>query len=136
MGYITDKQHNKFHVMTPIRKMMLNDENIKGYVQDKIYPVICPEDALNGSFIVYSRDSYGIEKTHQGIYQQNCRVYISCVASDYDTANNIAEAVFNCLQRIVNYKDKNTVINEINMVDSTEDFADDRFVITMAYEIK
>lgn len=130
------KQHNKFHVMTPIRQMLLSDTVIHGLVQDKIFPVICPEDAMNGSFIVYSRDSYGLQKTHQGIYEQNCRVFISCVSSDYDTASSIAEAVFNRLQGSHNYSDNNTVINSINLEDSTEDFANDKFIVTMMFEIR
>lgn len=64
----TRKKLTKFRVCTNIRNFLLNDESIKAFVDNRIYPIIAPE-GTEGDYIVYVRDSYGIQRTHQGIYQ-------------------------------------------------------------------
>lgn len=124
--------------MTPIRQRLLQDPFIQQIVGTRIFPVIAPEKAPNGPFIVYTRDSYSIQKTHQGIYEQKCTVFITCVSSDYDQLTELCEYVYKCLQGIYSYNDASTgvIINSIDLVDSTEDFANDLYIGTLAFEIK
>jgi len=135
---IADKNDTKFKVMTPIRQKLISDASINAIVNGRIYPVIAPETAPTGPFIVYNRDSYSIQNTHQGIWEQRCIVFLSCVASDYDVMTNLCEMVYKSLQGFYQYRDASTgvVINSISLTDSTEDFANDLYVGTLAFEIK
>lgn len=135
--YIGNKQNTKFTVMNDIRTKLLADTDIHAMVADRIFPVICPEQIPNGAFLVYSRDSYGIDTTKQGIYEERCNVFISCVSPDYDEANRLAEKVFLCLQGFWNYRNNETgvIINRVNLNDSTEDFANDKYIVTLSFEI-
>lgn len=92
--YIGNKNNTKFKVMWDIRSRLLEDPDIHSIIADRLFPVVCPEQIPNGAFIVYSRDSYGLDTTKEGIYQERCTVFISCVSSDYDEANLLAEKVF------------------------------------------
>ena len=96
-----EKLRTKFSVCTLIREMLLSDSTIKELVENKIYPIIAPE-STQGNYIVYVRDEYSIERTKQGIYEQNCVVYISCVSEDYDVSQQMADAVFQVLDNRYN----------------------------------
>lgn len=135
--HILGKQDTKFRVCTTIRKILLQDDDVKALVGDKIYPIVSIEEAPEGNFIVYQRDSYSIRKTHQGIYEQECAVFINCVSTDYDESQRMAEAVFNALQNVHNYVDEidNIIINEINLEDSIEDYAAGKFLQILKFEI-
>ena len=69
---------------------------------------------------------------------QKCSVYISCVSADYDDANNLAEEVFLRLDGFANYENPETGvrISRITMTDATEDFAADRYVVTLKFDIE
>lgn len=135
---IGNKDNTKFKVMSILRTKLVNDPVIKAIIGDRLFPVICPEDIPAGAFIVYSRDSYSIKSTKQGIYEHDCIVFLTCVSSDYDEANDLAEAVYKSLQGFYNYSDPSTgvVINSIELYDSTEDYSNDKFIVTLALEIK
>lgn len=129
---ITD---TKFSVCTEIRKHLLDDPKIKELVGDKVYPIIAPE-GTTGNFIVYVRDQYSISKTKQGVYEQTCIIFITCVAERYDISQEMADAVF---QSLVGRYKKDTgkfVINNIDMLDSTEDFLDGLYIQTLEFNIK
>lgn len=134
---IGTKQNTKFTVMSDIRNKLLEDPEIRSIIANRIFPVTCPEEIPNGAFIVYSRDSYGIDTTKQGIYQERCNVFISCVSSDYDEASMLAEKVFMCIHGYWNYKNNETgvIINQVNLNDSTEDYANDKYIVTLSFEI-
>lgn len=129
------KIDTKFSVCTELRKLLLDDSVISDLVGNKIYPIIAPE-GTEGDYIVYVRDQYSINRTKQGIYEQTCIVFISCVSSKYDTSQKIAEAVFNCLDSKYKITTENLVINSIEMLDSTEDYADDVYIQTLEFSIK
>lgn len=135
---VNGKKNAKFTVMSDIRAALLSDPAIRSHVADRIYPVVAPENSPSGPFIVYTRDGYGIERTKQGIYIQRCSVYISCVSADYDDANRLAEEVFLRLDGFANYENPDTGvrISRMTMTDSTEDFAADRYVITLKFDVE
>lgn len=129
------KIDTKFFVCTELRKILLEDPIISDLVGTKIYPIIAPEGTL-GDYIVYVRDEYSISRTKQGIYEQKCIVFITCVSDKYDTSQKIAEAVFNCLDGKRNITTENLVINNIEMLDSTEDYTGDVYIQTLEFSIK
>lgn len=127
----------KFTICTAIRKMLLEDEKLKELVGNKVYPIIAPEN-ITTNYIVYQRDEYSIDRVKQGISNQNCIVFITCVSSDYDTSCLLAEAVFNCLDNRYNINTETQSIRSIQMTDSTEDISinKDNYIQTLAFEIK
>lgn len=128
------KEKNKWGVCTVIRQMLLADETIKSLVGNKIYPIVAPEKT-QGNYIVYQRDEYSIDRTKMGIATQKCVVYISCVSSSYDTAQEMAVAVFNLLDGEYNINEKQCSIKQIHMTDSTEDYEGDCYIETLQFEI-
>jgi hypothetical protein len=136
--YITDKENTKFKVCNRIRKFLLENKTIQMLVGNRIFPIISIEQAGQGDFIVYQRESYSQMKTKQGIYDQQCTVFITCVSSDYDTSQEIAEQVYLTLQNVYNYidQDNGIIINQIDLEDSTEDYAADRYLQVLKFRIQ
>lgn len=136
--YITDKENTKFKVCNTIRKFLLENKTIQMLVGNRIFPIISIEGAGQGDFIVYQRESYSQMKTKQGIYDQQCTVFITCVSSDYDTSQEIAEQVYLTLQNVYNYidQDNGIIINQIDLEDSTEDYAADRYLQVLKFRIQ
>lgn len=136
--YITDKENTKFKVCNTIRKFLLANKTIQLLVGNRIFPIISIEQAGQGDFIVYQRESYSQMKTKQGIYDQQCTVFISCVSSSYDTSQEIAEQVYLTLQDVYNYvdPDNGVIINSIDLEDSTEDYAADRYLQVLKFRIQ
>lgn len=132
---MSGKKQTKFAVCTLLRELLLKDEEVSKYVKNQVYPIIAPENT-SGNYIVYIRDEYSIERTKQGIYNQNCIVYISCVSTNYDTSQEIADAVFQCLDNKYNISNDKQYIESIEMIDSTEDYDGDVFIQTLQFKIK
>ena len=118
---------SKFKIGTTIRQLLLNDEKIHNAVGDNIFPLIAPEETT-GSFIIYQRDEYSKAYTKQGIYEEACVMYITVVADTYDTSQKIAIDVNDLLE---NYTDN----FRIRLTDSTEDYADSKFIQVLKFEI-
>jgi hypothetical protein len=135
--YILNKQDTKFKVCNVIRKFLLGNETLKLLVGNRIYPIMAIEGVGDGDMILYQRESYSQSRTKQGIYEQSCSVFITCVSSDYDTSQEIAEQVYLTLQDVNRYIDEETgiVINKIDMVDSTEDYAADKYIQVLKFQI-
>lgn len=131
----TSKKQTKFSVCTLIRKMLLENEIVKELVEDKIFPIIAPENTKS-DFITYVRDEYSIDRNKMGISTHICTVYISCISSDYDKSQDIADAVFQCLDGNYNINTEQQNIRSIYMTDSTEDYAGDNYIQTLAFQIK
>lgn len=127
--------NTKFSVCTEIRKMLLEDSKIKELVDNKIFPIVAPEGTV-GNFIVYVRDQYSISKTKQGIYEQQCIVFVSCISDKYDVSQEIADAVFQCLVGRYKIDTGKIVINSIEMLDSTEDYGKGMYIQTLEFSIK
>lgn len=129
------KFQTKFSITTLIRQILMEDEAIKNIVGDKIYPIIAPEKT-DGAFLVYVRDSYSFVRSKQGIWQQICKVYISCCSNDYDESVALADAVFQALEHNHYHIDEDKdYMRYINMYDSTENVVDDTYIQTLAFEI-
>lgn len=133
--FYPSKLQTKFSVCTLIREKLLADEKIKELVGTQIYPIVAPENT-QGSYIVYVRDEYSIDRTKVGITFHNCIVFISCVSSSYDESQLIADAVFQCLDGKYKINTKAHNINAIEMIDSTEDYDGDVYIQTLSFSIK
>ena len=118
---------SKFKIGTTIRQLLLNDEKIHNAVGDNIFPLIAPEETT-GSFIIYQRDEYSKAYTKQGIYEEACIIYITVVADTYDTSQKIAIDVNDLLE---NYTDN----FRIRLTDSTEDYAESKFIQVLKFNI-
>lgn len=135
ISFYPSKLQTKFSVCTLIRERLLNDEKIKELVDSRIYPIIAPENT-QGNYIVYVRDEYSIDRTKTGIVFHNCIVFISCVSSSYDESQEIADAVFQCLDGKYKINTEAHNINAIELVDSTEDYDGDVYIQTLSFSIK
>ncbi len=133
--FYPSKLQTKFSVCTLIRERLLADEKLKELVANKIFPIIAPE-GTEGSYIVYVRDEYSIDRTKVGISFHNCIVFISCVSSSYDESQLIADAVFQCLDGRYKINSEQHNINAIEMIDSTEDYDGDVYIQTLSFSIK
>lgn len=135
IDFFPSKQQTKFDVCNVIRQMLIDNEAVNNLVQDNIFPIVAPE-GTKSDFITYIRDEYSIDRTKMGIYSHQCTVFISCVSSSYDKSQLIADAVFQSLDGNYRINDNKQYISSINMVDSTEDYANDVYIQTLAFEIK
>lgn len=137
MGQLVQGKFNtKFNVCSAIRTILLNDDNVKALVNNRIYPIVAPEKT-QGNFIIYQRDSYSLKKTHMNIYEQSCSVFITCVSNSYDESQLMADSVYKALQGLYCYKDEDTgvVINSIDLTDSTEDAVNDKYIQVLYFNI-
>lgn len=136
--YITNKEDTKFKVTTVIRKFLMENNTLKLLIGNRIYPVLAIEEAGEGDFIAYQRASYSQFKTKQGLYDQQVSIIITCVSSDYDTSQEIAEQVYLCLQDIYNYIDEETgiIINHIDLEDSMEDYGAGKFIQILKFKVE
>lgn len=135
ISFYPSKLQTKFSVCTLIREKLLEDEKIKELVGTQIYPIIAPEGTTN-NYIVYVRDEYSIDRTKTGIVFHNCIVFISCVSSSYDESQEIADAVFQCLDGKYRINTEAHNINAIELIDSTEDYNGDVYIQTLSFSIK
>nr|DAM58650.1 MAG TPA: Protein of unknown function (DUF3168) [Caudoviricetes sp.] len=135
ISFYPSKLQTKFSVCTLIRERLLADEKIKELVDSRIYPIIAPE-GTEGSYIVYVRDEYSIDRTKVGIAYHNCIVFISCVSSSYDESQEIADAVFQALDGKYKINTEQHNINSIELIDSTEDYDGDVYIQTLSFSIK
>lgn len=87
----------KFKVTTEIRSMLLADQDISDIIDDKIFPVMAPENTP-GMYIIYQRDQYSIDRTKMGPLMEKCRVYINVVGSSYTETQDLAEKIFYALE--------------------------------------
>lgn len=118
---------SKFKIGTTIRNLLINDTDIKALVDDKIFPLIAPE-GTEGDFIIYKRDEYSKDYTKDGIYRESCIIYITVVSDTYDKSQKIAILINDLLE---GYEDN----YNIRLTDSTEDFAEEKFIQVLKFNI-
>lgn len=117
----------KFKIGTLIRKLIIEDEQINTLIGENIFPLIAPEDT-QGSFIIYKRDEYSKNYTKDGIYRENCVIYITVVSDTYDEAQKIAIMINDLLEGYGQ-------TFKIKLTDSTEDYEDNKFIQVLQFTI-
>lgn len=127
------KAKSKFRIGTSIRKLLIENEAVKEFVGEKIFPLVAPQET-KGDLIVYYRDEYSKDYTKMGVYNDNCKVYVVIVSEDYDRSQEIAEAVNEALECTFFQNTDNQI--QIRLSDSTEDYADNKYIQVLLFEIK
>ena len=127
------KAKYKFRIGTVIRKILIDNEDVKQLVGDKIFPLVAPQ-STEGDLIVYYRDEYSKDYTKMGVYNDNCKVYVTIVSDSYDRSQEIAEAVNNALEGTFFQNTDNQI--QVRLSDSTEDYADNKYIQVLLFEIQ
>ena len=128
------KSHQKWQIGNDIRVLLLADADIVQAVGQNIFPVIAPVDT-DGDFILYKREKYSKNWTKMGVVEDDCQISITVISDNYDSATAIASMIDNCLTGQHFIKD-NTVRMNIDLVDSTEDFEDNKYFEVLLFRIK
>lgn len=127
------KAKPKFRIGTTIRKILIENEKVKELVGDKIFPLVAPQ-STEGDLIVYYRDEYSKDYTNMGVYNDNCKVFVTIVSDNYDRSQEIAEAVDNALEGTFFQNTENQI--QVRLSDSTEDYADNKYIQVLLFEIQ
>lgn len=127
------KAKPKFRIGTTIRKILIENEEVKKLVGDKIFPLVAPQ-STEGDLIVYYRDEYSKDYTNMGVYNDNCKVFVTIVSDNYDRSQEIAEAVDNALEGTFFQNTDNQI--QVRLSDSTEDYADNKYIQVLLFEIQ
>lgn len=123
---------SKFKITTKIRQKLLNDPEINKIVKKKVYPIVAPE-GTEGDFIVYQRDGYGKKRSQMGTAQTNPSVFVNAISVDYDRSQHLAYLIDKCLDPDINDPESDL---RMLLVDSTEEFSDDKFIQVLLFEIQ
>ncbi len=121
---------NMFKITAEIRSLLLQNEEIKGFVGERIFPIMAPE-GTDGDFIVYQRDGLKQEYTQMGVAGQTAVIYVTAVSDSYVRNNSLASLIYDTLSG--DYKDPDM---RIQLEDSTEDFIDKKFIQVLQFSIK
>lgn len=119
-----------FKITTEVRTILLDEPEIVSLVNDRIFPVIAPENT-EGDFITYQRDGYKQVYTKMGVADQIPYVNVAAVSSDYDRSQELASLIYDTLSGEFSNPDI-----YIQLEDSTEDFIDNKFIQVLQFSIK
>ncbi|BEG98107.1 DUF3168 domain-containing protein [Bacteroides sedimenti] len=118
----------KFRISSAARDILMADTTVRALIGSRIFPCVAPEDT-DEDFILYYRDKYAVEQTKQGIYMQTATVMFAVVSNGYERSQEIAEAIFIALT------ESNTA-TRFELIDSTEDYSDKKYVQLLLFEIQ
>lgn len=119
-----------FKITTEVRTILLDEPGIVSLVDDRIFPVIAPENT-EGDFITYQRDGYKQVYTKMGVADQIPYVNVAVISSDYDRSQELASLIYGTLSGEFSNPDM-----YIQLEDSTEDFIDNKFIQVLQFSIK
>jgi hypothetical protein len=119
---------SKFKAGTLIRNILKSNADILELVGDNIFPLIAPKDTV-GDIIVYQRDKYSKEYTNMGVSSQQCLVNVGVISDDYDRSQELAELINDALEGSHDG-------NRIRLTDSTEDYADGKYLQVLVFSIE
>ncbi len=121
---------NMFKITTEVRAILLASDSIRDIVDEKIFPVIAPENT-EGDFIVYQRDGYKQGYTQMGVSNQKPIVNVTAVSENYDRSQNLASLIYDTLSG--EFTDPDIYIE---LEDSTEDFIDNKYIQVLQFSIE
>lgn len=122
--------NNMFKITTEVRDILLTSDSIKNIVDEKIFPIIAPENT-EGDFIVYQRDGYKQDITKMGVYTQKPLVNVIVVSESYARSQDLASLIYDTLSGDFANPDI-----RIELEDSTEDFIDNKYIQVLQFSIK
>lgn len=121
---------SKFKITTKVRAALLAKSEISDIIGERIFPVVAPKNT-KGDFIIYQRDEYSKDYSKMGIIGQSCRVYVNAISEDYDRSQELAYQINEALEGI--HRDLGM---DVKLVDSTEDFEDNKYIQVLLFDIK
>lgn len=121
---------SKFKITTKVRAALLAMPEITAMIGNQIFPVVAPKDT-KGDFIIYQRDEYSKDHTKMGISEQSCRVYVNAISDDYDRSQELAYQINESLEGV-----HTDLGMDVKLVDSTEDFENDKYIQVLLFDIK
>lgn len=119
-----------FKITTEVRTILLDEPGIVSLVDDRIFPVIAPENT-KGDFITYQRDGYKQIYTKMGVADQIPYVNVAVVSGGYNRSQELASLIYDTLSGEFSNPDM-----YIQLEDSTEDFIDNKFIQVLQFSIK
>ena len=123
----------KWRIGSIVREILLGNADLYALVGEDIFPIVAPEGTL-GNFIVYRRDKYSKEYSKMGVTDDICHLLITAIADNYDTALEMAVLLDNTLTgKHITSEGQNFVMK---LIDSSEDFGDNKYAETLLFEIK
>lgn len=124
--------YQKWKIGNDLRGILLNDNELRKMVGTNIYPLVAPE-GVEGEFIIYGRERYSKKSVKDGIYSDECVVFITAISDNYDKAITLAELIDNALTGQHTVGDTSIVVN---LSDSTETFEDNKYIETLVFTIE
>lgn len=121
---------NKFNITTVIREILSQDTNIRAMVGNSIFPLVAPIDTV-GDLIIYQRDGYKQEYSQMGVTRQIPTVFINAVSDDYDRSQELASLIYEALEG-----DFSNPTMKIRLEDSTEEYADKKYIQVLQFSIE
>lgn len=123
----------KWHIGNDIREILLADADVHEKVGENIYPLVAPENVA-GEFLVYNRAKYSKETVKMGVWSDDCQLVITAVSDDYDSALDLAAAIDNAL--VGQHTNSDGMKFTVELVDSSEEFSDLKYIETLLLRIK
>lgn len=120
---------NMFKVTNEVRGILLKSKEIVGYVEDKIFPVMAPENTA-GDYIIYQRDGYKQEYSKMGVARQTPLVNVIAISEDYGRSQDLASLIYDSLPGAWTDPDM-----YIRLEDSTEGFIDNKYIQVLQFSI-
>lgn len=117
-----------------VRTRLLDDEELRGRIGSRIYPVVAP--STEGSYIIVYRSGYGRERSKHEEYRNTCYVEVVVFSDEYDESLSLAELV----DRILDDGMPEIKVFEedaLAILDSSEEgYTDNKFYQQLSFEIK
>ena len=118
---------DKLTVGSDARTFLLSIPAIAAIVGNRIYPGIAPE-GTKGAFVVYERDSYEVQSSKFGIYQQEANIAYEVVTDTYDEGQALAVLILENLQGRHNGL-------QFDVVDSAEYYTEKKYRQVLLFKI-
>ena len=124
-----------FEVGKAIYTILYNDSTVKGFVNNKIFPIIA-DDGTKFPFIFYKRNSITpATSKDRYIYNTSVTEQITICSTDYNESINIASAVTDALL-CANGTYNGVDIVDIKLDGADEAYLEDTFIQTLTFKIQ
>lgn len=123
-----------------IYKLLSEDNKVKSYVDDRIYPIV-GDNANFGDkeipfpYIVFKRNNANITKTKDGSFYGQITLNLLVLSNDYKQSVDIANAVNNALLKYEDKTIQGIYLYQIDMASCSEDYLNDAFSQQIYYNI-
>lgn len=113
-----------------IYNILSNDEIIKGYVSNKIYPLVA-EESTTFPFIIFRKNNIQTEYTKDGRTFDIVDFSVTVVANDYITTVDVSERVRELIELY-----RNDYFKQIHLTNVTEDYIDNAYIQELQFTAK